>query len=660
MAQMAARVSRRARERPAPGRRTGKPVNTTRPRISGSAVEGEALKATRGTWLRSPTSYSFKWQDCDAAGGGCETIAGASGKTLTLTAAEVGHRLRVHVTATNGGGSTTARSAATAIVVGEAPAAPSSVEAPVISGATVEGQTLSASSGIWSGSPTSYSYRWQLCDALGDGCLRVAGGTRSSYKLRASDVGGTMRVIVTATNAGGSGEATAAASAKVVAENNGEEPKEEKEKEKEKEKEREKEKEEGAIKYGTLAHPFAAGALTNTEVSPTAELATHSTTIIKQLDGGNGGGTLMQGFFNFTPVIHYATSSTPWVNMYEYEGGCVARKVQIEPGWWPEPSDEGHMAILESSGEEVDTWRGAGPREKTKVEDSRAGEYGEQTRAEEESKGCYRPGEWKTITLFTGANWKTGSAEGGGDDGPHIPEAATAISQQDLESNRYYWGHALAWAGYAYNCKRTESWCGSPRPAISQDGRSTNQEIAVPEGARERLEPSFNCTRDTGTLGAEIRYLWEEQWCNTLKKFGMMSTDSSEHTSGVYIRQAQMGSWTGGYVPPWHENGSTGRPIEAVRGSGFLTEAQCSKQTAPPNWLYGAFGVEEAGKSPSRRGALAKASRSCRRRWSRTCRSSNGPSKNSRQDAEVARTESVERSPFLREARRIPCTLKIT
>ncbi len=93
-------------------------------------------------------------------------------------------------------------------------AAPVNTGTPTISGAAQDGQTLTVSNGSWDGSPTSYTYAWSRCDDKGS-CSVITGATSATYKATKDDVGDTLHLTVTATNAGGSGHATAAPSATV-------------------------------------------------------------------------------------------------------------------------------------------------------------------------------------------------------------------------------------------------------------------------------------------------------------------------------------------------------------------------------------------------------------------------------------------------------------
>jgi hypothetical protein len=203
------------------------PVNGSLPTIGGTLTVGDVLSSTKGTWSGTPSSYAYRWQDCDATGKGCGAISGATVGTYTLKSSDIGHTLRVTVTAANTGGSTAATSLATTTVTTTEsppppppppppPGAPTNTKLPTISGATMQGQALAVATGTWSGSPTSYAYQWQDCNAAGEGCANIGGATATGYTLTADDVGHTLRAVVTATNGGGSTAAGSQASGLVV------------------------------------------------------------------------------------------------------------------------------------------------------------------------------------------------------------------------------------------------------------------------------------------------------------------------------------------------------------------------------------------------------------------------------------------------------------
>lgn len=85
----------------------------------------------------------------------------------------------------------------------------------MVSGTTTVGQTLSASTGAWSGTaPISYAYNWARCTSS---CSTIAGATSSSYTLTGADTGAKIAVLVTATNSAGSGQASSSQVGPVVA-----------------------------------------------------------------------------------------------------------------------------------------------------------------------------------------------------------------------------------------------------------------------------------------------------------------------------------------------------------------------------------------------------------------------------------------------------------
>ncbi len=95
----------------------GAPANTAEPAIAGFAQQGHRLSSEPGHWTGKPTSYSHQWARCNARGEYCRTITNATEPTYTVTAADVGARIRVQEVAGNGSGDgTPAASPATAII----------------------------------------------------------------------------------------------------------------------------------------------------------------------------------------------------------------------------------------------------------------------------------------------------------------------------------------------------------------------------------------------------------------------------------------------------------------------------------------------------------------------------------------------------------------
>jgi hypothetical protein len=101
---------------------SAKPRNVEPPSISGSPVLGATQTADPGTWSGTqPITFTYQWRSCNRNGGGCSSIAGATGKTYVTKQSDLGRTLRVRVTGRNSVGADTATSAPTA-VIGETPA----------------------------------------------------------------------------------------------------------------------------------------------------------------------------------------------------------------------------------------------------------------------------------------------------------------------------------------------------------------------------------------------------------------------------------------------------------------------------------------------------------------------------------------------------------
>jgi GH25 family lysozyme M1 (1,4-beta-N-acetylmuramidase) len=90
------------------------PSTTSPPTVSGTQEETAVLTAGNGEWAgTAPFTFAYRWRRCDSGGGACAYIPGATGKTYTLTAADVNTLVSVEVTATNQLGSAVAESAQT-------------------------------------------------------------------------------------------------------------------------------------------------------------------------------------------------------------------------------------------------------------------------------------------------------------------------------------------------------------------------------------------------------------------------------------------------------------------------------------------------------------------------------------------------------------------
>jgi hypothetical protein len=94
----------------------------TPPTISGSPVVGQTLTGDPGTWSGTqPITFTYQWRICNASGGNCSAIAGATSRTYVLRQSDVGSSLRFRATARNANGTEIATSAPTGVIVTGAP-----------------------------------------------------------------------------------------------------------------------------------------------------------------------------------------------------------------------------------------------------------------------------------------------------------------------------------------------------------------------------------------------------------------------------------------------------------------------------------------------------------------------------------------------------------
>lgn len=155
-------------------------------------------------------SLTYSW-DTDGNG----TFGDATGRTPTVTYTNGGtYQARLMVTDPGGLSSISTPVTLTVTTV----SGPTNTAPPTITGTPQLGGTLSSSTGTWTGAaPITYARQWQRCTDTPATCSDITGATSPSYSPQLADQGTTLRVLVTATNAGGTSTAVSAAVGPVTA-----------------------------------------------------------------------------------------------------------------------------------------------------------------------------------------------------------------------------------------------------------------------------------------------------------------------------------------------------------------------------------------------------------------------------------------------------------
>jgi len=202
------------------------PVASGNLSITGTASVGSTLtQVNELTWSGFPVpTITTQWVRCDSAVRSqgvprstppCQAIDGATANTYQLTSADSGKFIAATRIATSTAGTVTFYSASTTTAVGMAPA---NTALPTIAGSPAVNQSLSATPGTWSGSPSPrLSYQWVSCtnNTSTDSCTNIEGATRTSIRLSANEIGRYIRIKETGTNSITATAAFSAASAPV-------------------------------------------------------------------------------------------------------------------------------------------------------------------------------------------------------------------------------------------------------------------------------------------------------------------------------------------------------------------------------------------------------------------------------------------------------------
>ncbi len=184
----------------ATGRNSAGPAMTAGPTVIGTAVAGKRLTGLSGTWAAyGSIGYRFQWYRCNAAGGQCLSIHGATAPSYALAARDVGKTIGLTVFATDSSGTSSAYSSLVGPIAPSRPLLESTAQ-PVVAGPPVVGKTVQVSSGTWSPVPAKITYAWERCSPNGRNCAAIPNQTGNTYAIGAQDLGHSLLAIVQATN----------------------------------------------------------------------------------------------------------------------------------------------------------------------------------------------------------------------------------------------------------------------------------------------------------------------------------------------------------------------------------------------------------------------------------------------------------------------------
>jgi hypothetical protein len=375
--------------------------------------------------------------------------------------------------------------------------APANTTPPAISGTAQVGQTLTTSTGSWTGTETpTYAYQWRQCDAGGANCVSIAGATSSSYALASGDAGHTLRVTVTATNSAGHGSADSMPSA-VVSSAPAPAPAP---------------TQPPAPTTDPSDRWFGSGSPFNTPISAGAEPDPGSQAMVQSLvtEAQKSGWPISVKRWS-TPV-YYADSSTPKQNVSMTASWAAASTlygVPVPAGARPDPSSDGHMAIINRDN----------------------GCYYEFYSATRSADGALSAG-WGNRELLgnTGVYPHSWSTRDSG-----FANFAGMIRPEELQAGVI--DHALTFSTM-YSAKvavpPASAWGGAPlAPAAGA--------LAIPYGARVQLDPSLN-------LDSLDLTPWQKIVARALQQYGMYMADTGGFSLGAVNPQ---GYATNPYIPFW-------------------------------------------------------------------------------------------------------------
>jgi hypothetical protein len=385
-----------------------------------------------------------------------------------------------------------------------APTAPVNSAPPTIGGTVTEGRPLTATAGAWTGSPTSYAYQWQDCNAAGASCANVSGASASSYTLGSSDVGHTVSVVVTASNAGGAASAASASVGPVSA------------------------PPPPPVEPPSPFRFFSPTSFWNEQLPADAPLDPNSAAIVGafvaeiEATYTTKGWTPKINTTSYSVPIYTVPQTQPTVKVtYEipYEGH---KETALEAAWAAVPLPAGAKPA-KGTDRDLVVWQPSTDRlwEFWGLEETTEGwlaKWGGAMQSASSDPGVYGPEAWPGATTGWGAA------------ATHLSYAGGLITLEDLERGQI--NHALAIA--IPNAREAEY----ASPATGTDGYSSSS-TSLPEGAHLRLDPNL----DLASLHLPRLTL---MMAEAAQKYGIFVRDSS--TDVAFVAQDPTPTGTNPYT----------------------------------------------------------------------------------------------------------------
>jgi len=185
------------------------------PRDKDTLIAGTTTWGSESGYLSQYDIYGeriYQWLRCDSEGESCTEIPGAEYSTYPLDTADVGHSVRVRVSAANDVGEDSVVSDPSEVVEPFSPEAPELH--PTASGLSDEqplkGYLINATfytENRHGQGATTYEYQWFRCDGKGEECRSIPGEDGWTYTPTGLDLEHTLRVHVKLQDEGGSDEA---------------------------------------------------------------------------------------------------------------------------------------------------------------------------------------------------------------------------------------------------------------------------------------------------------------------------------------------------------------------------------------------------------------------------------------------------------------------